>query len=141
MDKETEDYLLTMLFKHEGYSRLPYNDTLGYSTIGVGRNLETVGLSKDEAIYLLKNDIGTTVRLLEANLDVFVELSNARKIVLINMAFNMGMSRLRLFKKMIKALEAKDYKKAADEMLDSRWATQVKARAIELANMMRADGC
>ena len=61
-----------------------------------------------------------------------------RQRVYVNMTFNLGSTRLALFKKMHAAVEAKDWEKAAEEMLDSKWATQVKGRADRLAEMMRS---
>jgi lysozyme len=57
--------------------------------------------------------------------------------VLVNMAFNIGRSRLSKFKKMLHAIEEGDYNKAADEMVDSKWYSQVGRRSKELVNIMR----
>ena len=63
-------------------------------------------------------------------------MDDARLGVLIEMCYNLGLSGLAGFKKMLAAVEAGDYKKAAKEMLDSKWAFQVKGRAVELAKIM-----
>jgi lysozyme len=52
------------------------------------------------------------------------------------MAFNLGVPRLCKFKKMWAAVEAEDFSTAAKEMLDSRWANQVKSRSTKLAHAM-----
>ena len=75
---------------------------------------------------------------MSAQIPVFGELSETRKIVLINMYFNLG-NRLFKFNNMLYAIHAKDYEEAAKQMLDSKWAKQVKGRANELANMMKSD--
>ena len=54
------------------------------------------------------------------------------------MTFNLGSTRLSLFKKMHAAAAAGNYHVAAAEMLDSKWAGQVKGRADRLAEMMRS---
>lgn len=124
-----------LLIKHEGLKLKPYRCTLGKLTIGVGRNLEDRGLSEDEALYMLKNDIRNTKKE-AAQFPWYESLSETRKDVIISMIFNLGINRFKGFKRMISALETEDYAEAARQMLDSRWATQVGNRATELAKMM-----
>lgn len=124
------------LILHEGMKLKPYTDTVGKITIGVGRNLDDKGITREEAFFLLQNDIRECVRDLE-RYQWFKELDEVRKKVLVDMRFNLGPSRLQGFKKMIAALERHDYQSAANEMLDSLWAKQVKTRAERLAEMMR----
>jgi lysozyme len=105
-------------------------------TIGVGRNIENIGISHDEAMYLLGNDIDRCVREL-SHYDWFICLDDVRQGVLIELNFNIGLSRLLGFKKMIAALNSKDYVMAGAELLDSRWAIQVgKNRSNDMANRM-----
>jgi lysozyme len=124
------------LIEHEGMSLKPYKCPNGKITIGVGRNLESNGLSLDECNYLLENDIARCRR----ELDVywwFVILNENRKNALLNMCFNLGLTKLLTFKKMIVALEQKNYDRAAIEALDSRWAKQVKGRAVDIAEVIK----
>ena len=125
------------LMKHEGLRLKPYKDTEGVLTIGYGHNLEE-GISKDTARYILEEDIFNHALELKEAFPVIMELSTVRRDVLINMAFNLGVSRLRKFKKMWEALYIEKYSVAADEMLDSKWARQVGNRAVELADRMRS---
>ena len=67
----------------------------------------------------------------------FNDLNDVRQEVLANMRFNLGLANLRKFKRMIAALERRDWVDASREMLDSKWATQVGNRAIRLSNAMR----
>lgn len=125
-----------MLIRHEGLRLKPYRDSVGKLTIGVGRNLDDVGITEEEARYLLKNDIQKAV--VEAKrFRWYAKLNNPRKQAIIDMIFNLGPSRFLGFKKMLAALEAGDYEAAAREMLDSKWAQQVGRRATELAEIMR----
>ena len=124
------------LILHEGLKLKPYRCTAGKLTIGVGRNLDDKGISKEEALFLLANDIEDAIKDL-SNFDWFEDLDPVRKKVVIDMRYNLGPTRFRQFKRMIAALAAGDYKAAADQMLDSRWARQVKTRADRLAEMMR----
>lgn len=124
---------------HEGVRHKPYLCTADKLTIGVGRNLDDVGLTADEIDYLLENDIDRCCMDLDRFLPTWYALSMARQHVLIDMIFNLGLTRLNGFKRFKLALENKAYARAADEMLDSRWAKQVGKRAIRLANAMRND--
>ena len=132
-----ETRLTEMLIRHEGVRSKPYRCIAGKLTIGVGRNLEDVGISEDEAIFLLKNDIARVGRELEGALSFWSNLSLDRQLVLLDMCFNLGLAGLLGFKRMLAAVESVNYEKAADEMLDSKWARQVGSRSTELAEMMR----
>lgn len=129
--------LIQQLIDHEGLRLKPYRDTVGKLTIGVGRNLDDVGITESEARTLLENDISTVCRELDRALPWWRDLSEPRQRALADMAFNLGTPRLLGFKRMIAALERKDYEEAANEMLLSQWADQVKSRAVRLAAAMR----
>jgi lysozyme len=131
--------LKDQLILHEGLKLEPYECTAGKLTIGVGRNIEDIGITEDEARYLLDNDILRVCDELDRNLPWWRDLSDARQRVLVDMVFNLGISRFMQFQNTIAAIESGDYDKAADEMLDSRWADQVGNRAKTLARMMRED--
>lgn len=121
---------------HEGVVLEPYVDTVGKLTIGVGRNLSDNGISHDEAEYMLENDIKRAVQDVE-NQSWFKDQPEGIQKALVNMSFNLGLPRLLSFKKMIAALDKKDYATAAREALDSRWAQQVGQRAKDIAVMIR----
>jgi lysozyme len=130
------DRLKGMLIRHEGLKLSPYTCTKGRLTIGVGRNLDAVGISKNEAMVLLENDIDRAFALAEA-FPWFYSLDEVRQDVVINMLFNMGLGKFKEFTKLISALERGRFELAAIEMLDSLWAAQVGGRATELAKMMK----
>ncbi len=129
--------LRAQLVKHEGLRLKPYKDTVGKWTIGVGRNLSDVGISEAEASYLLDNDIRKAVDDASTLVENFETLNDTRQHVLIDMAFNLGRSRLSRFRLMLAAVEAGDFKQAADEMVNSRWYLQVGPRSARLELMMR----
>ena len=129
--------LKEMLIKHEGLKLKPYQCTAGKLTIGVGRNIEDRGISLTTALQMLDEDIEISVAELIKNFPRYITLSENRKMVLIDMCFNLGWPRLRGFKKMFAALEVEDYNEAANQMLDSNWAKQVGQRAKTLEAMMR----
>jgi len=132
-DRELEQQLIA----HEGISLKPYLCPAGKLTIGVGRNLDANGISSAEAMLMLRHDILVARLSLEKVLPGFLALSPPRRRVLIDMCFNLGLPRLLGFKKMLAAVLAKDFNRAADEMLASAWSTQVGQRAQTLATMMR----
>jgi len=152
------------LVLHEGLRLNVYRCPAGYQTIGVGRNLDTVGLSrdeqlrvlgcsglspsevitllkirgitKDEAMFLLRNDIEKCYADLEP-FDWFQALDPVRQKVILDMRFNLGLKGLLKFKNMIAALKVKDYKEAARQMEDSLWYKQVGNRGKRLVKMMQ----
>ena len=149
--------LIEKLIIAEGLRLQVYKDTLGIDTIGIGRNLEDRGITKEElddldiptiehvyeygiteadAVYLAENDVQIVEEELVRAHPCVDRLDAVRQLICIDMAFNMGVPRLCKFKKMWAAIEAEDYPTAAKEMLDSRWAKQVKGRATKLANAM-----
>lgn len=131
------DRLRALLIKHEALRLKPYADTAGKLTIGVGRNLEDVGISEQEAMFLLENDIGKAVAYCRQAFPWFNALCDSRQNVVASMAFNLGAAKLAEFKKMLAAIAKSDFETAANEMLCSAWAGQVGPRAVELAQMMR----
>lgn len=132
------DTLKAQLVRHEGMELHVYRDSLGVPTIGVGRNLQDVGISQAEAMVLLDNDVKRVVAELDNQLPWWRNLSESRQLVISNMAFNIGLSRLQGFRNALQAMQEGRWSDAAREMLDSRWATQVGPRARELAQMMEA---
>lgn len=125
-----------LIIKHEGLKLKPYICTAGKLTIGVGRNIKDVGISEDEAIFMLDNDIETCIKDMVRLFPSWYQLSENRQSVLANMRFNLGLTRFRSFKKMIKAVNDNDFDQAALEMEDSKWYLQVGYRSFELVNMM-----
>lgn len=163
---EDPEALMERLRKHEGVRFEPYKCSAKKWTIGIGRNLDDVGFSNQELIwlflhdgfegakgviasslslsgatYLLINDINRTITELKKRVPSFAGLNDARKQALVDMCFNLGLSRFLRFKNMLAALDRRDWDLAAEEMLDSKWARQVGdaegQRAHTLADMMQ----
>ena len=131
------DALRRQLIRHEGMRLRAYRDTVGKWTIGVGRNLDDLGITEEEAMYLLDHDMQRVEREVRAAIPWFFELDDARQMVLCNMAFNLGIAGLMGFRATLTAIKNRDYAGAAGLMLDSKWARQVGHRAAELASIMR----
>lgn len=128
-------YILAMLERDEGLRLKPYRDSVGKLTIGIGRNLDDVGISHEEAYLLLGNDIAK-VESEAARFPWFLELNEARQAVVLNMIFNLGLAGFIKFSNTIRYISAGDYNSAAEHMRNSKWADQVGARAGRLARIM-----
>ena len=129
--------LIETLKRHEGVKNTLYKCTSDKWTIGVGRNLEDVGLSEEEIDILLQNDITRTEELLDEYMSWWSDLDYIRQDAMINFVFNVGIGTAMKFKKAMTALEQGDYDVAADEMMDSNWSKQVGQRAVEVTEMIR----
>ncbi len=127
---------IQQIIRDEGLRYKAYTCTALKVTIGVGRNLEDNGLSHEEVMFLLNNDLERCADEVEKNLPWFPHLKDQRAAVIINMTFNLGITRLLQFKRMLAAVEKGDYLTASKEMLDSKWARQVPKRAERLALQM-----
>lgn len=136
MKTEPLNDLEKWIAQDEGLKLTPYLDTVEKLTIGFGRNLYDVGITREEAIYLMRNDIARCKAEL-APYAWYVNQPEGVQMALLNMCFNIGIGRLLGFRKMIMALTIKDYTEAALEALDSKWATQVGQRAKDVAVMIR----
>ena len=155
--KYNTSHFLDKLIEHEGMVLTVYEDSLGIDTIGIGRNLKDRGITKEELDYMdipnmgIVYDYGITeadarylalndIRIVENELcrvhPCVENLDSVRQLILMDMAFNMGVPRLCKFVNMWNAIHENKYDIAAKEMLDSRWANQVKSRSVKLANAM-----
>ncbi|TXG83416.1 MAG: hypothetical protein E6R13_03885 [Spirochaetes bacterium] len=143
--------------KNEGYSNTPYLDTVQKLTVGYGYNISARGIPSDWIPYIkdqlkyikfpdelmenvFKSDLLYFWAKLSDSFDWFDDLSNERKMVLIDMCYNVGWNSFNQFKKMISALSEKNYDKAAKEILDSEYARTFaklgSKRAITNSNIM-----
>lgn len=142
---------IELIKKHEGFSSRVYMDTLGNETIGYGRNIKQYPLSEAEkreieinrGLYSKESASQWLIEHIEKietelkSYRWYNKLDDTRKGIILDMAYNMGVPRLLLFKKMILALNSGDYLGASREMLNSGWAMQTKYRAIKLAEVMK----
>ena len=130
----------------EGVKYEIYKDHLGYPTFGIGHLItendpehgepDGTEISEDRVNEVFKSDVATFVseaKILFPDLDDLPEIAQQ---VIVNMAFNMGRPRLSKFKNFIAGVNDRDWVRAAEEMMDSRWADQVGARATRLRNLI-----
>ena len=132
--------LMKMLTAHEGVETHAYQCTANKTTIGVGRNIDPdggLGLSKREIEFLLANDIERVEDELYKSHPWVMRIGCVRLDAMINICFNLGLPRFNKFVKAISAGQNGDWDKSANEFLDSKWASQVGNRAIEVTEMIR----
>lgn len=131
--------LQSCLIAHEKLKHYAYVDSTNHITCGIGRNLSYggPGLSTDECLYLLGNDI----KRVKQELGPFSWYKNqdcVRQEALLELAFNMGLDGLLSFKDTLNSMEKKDYANAASQLLSSKWALQVGPnRANNIANRIK----
>lgn len=130
------DAMIEQIKRHEGFRSKPYLCSEGYPTIGYGTNLQTRGITKQEAEELLLNDLAKIDAYLN-QLGLLNGLNEARQAVLFNMVYQLGRTGFSQFKHTISYIQQGKFEQAADEMLDSRWSMQTPKRAKELADQMR----
>lgn len=144
------DILHEQLPRDEAIRRMPYDDATGQPlvpgtklvgniTIGIGRNLSGHGVNDSEIEMFLENDITAAEMAARDLLPNFDALSDVRKAVIVNMAFNLGYEKLRGFTHTLAAIRDARWDDAATLMLDSDWAREVKTRALRLSAMMRSN--
>lgn len=132
--------LRRLLLRDEGFRRSAYTDSLGYLTIGIGKLIDGRkggGITLEEALYLLENEVREKTRELGSHLPWFSRLDPVRHAVLVSMAFQLGVAGLLSFRNTLKAAEEGRWNDAADGMLRSKWATQTPGRALRLAEAFR----
>ena len=157
--KYNVSHFLDKLIEHEGMVLTVYQDTLGIDTVGIGRNLKdrgispevlsymdipnmaivyTEGINEADARYLALNDIKIVENELCKVHTCVDDLDAVRQLILMDMAFNMGVPRLCKFKKMWNAIHEGNFDAASLEMMDSKWAREVGSRARKLADAMKS---
>lgn len=149
------DHERDLLIRHESIRLEPYTDTVGKLTIGIGHNLHaepiSVGgltvwadedglhcsITEELAHEVAVKDMEAAVEGLDASQPGWRNLDEVRQAVVADMAFNLGVDGVSAFRNMWAAIRARDWERAAEEMLNSLWARQVGVRAARLAEMMR----
>lgn len=148
-----ENEAIQRMIIDEGLRLQPYKCSAGKLTIGIGRNLESnpltaeeikflgrrdlsAGITRHEAYYLLRNDLKRTEADCRRRIGFFYRLDDKRQFALVNMAFNMGIDGLCGFKKMLGYMGTGNYREAAAECLNSKYAKEVGDRAKRIAKII-----
>ena len=136
------------LERDEGVKYEVYNDHLGFPTFGIGHLITdndpecgaSVGteVSDNRVKEAFETDVQTVLSDCERLYEEFGSLPEEAQLIIANMMFNMGFTRLSKFKGMKRGVDARNWNAAADEMVDSRWYNQVTSRANRLVERMRS---
>jgi len=131
--------LMSSIKQHEGFSSTPYKDDKGVWTIGYGTNIENI--SDIEASFLLQHRVRNAQKDLKKAIDseAYFDLSFNQKNALVEFMYWLGLPTFRKFKKMIKAINERNYIEASRQMLDSRVGREYKTRTTKLANLLKGD--
>ena len=158
VQKQRSQNYFDMLVLNEGNKPKVYKDSKGNRTIGVGFNLEDAGnrkflkregidinelfdgreLSERETRTLYNHSLTQAFKDAQSYDPNFAKRPEAVKMTLVDMAFNLGLTKLNKFVDMKKGLMNNDYNMAADEMVDSKWYKQVKSRGPRMVDVMRS---
>ena len=135
------------LVRHEGYVTEIYLCSENYPTFGIGHMVTETDMeytwpvgtpvTDERILQVFHDDCKIAVEDAEKLVDNLYDHPDDVIRVLVNMVFNLGRPRLSKFKNMLAAVEAKDYVKSAEEMIDSKWYRQVGRRSEELVEIMR----
>ena len=131
------DDLLKKIKEHEGFKSRVYKCTEGYDTIGYGFAVKDLELDEDIAEEILLRKLEKLIQRVRAKFKWLDTVPHEVQGVLVNMSYQMGVNGVSKFKKALHAMQMFQWKIAADEWMDSRWARQTPNRAKELSNIIR----
>lgn len=131
--------IVETLQRDEGLRLKLYRDTRGNWLIGYGRNLAGRGISRDEAMLLLQNDILACQGDLDKHLRWWRRLSDLRQMAMLSLCYNLGIYGLKEFEIALKAMESGRYRDAARQFMNSKWARQVGDRARRITHIIEHD--
>ena len=130
--------LLNRIKHHEGFRKSVYKCTEGYDTIGYGFAIKDLEMDEDIAEEILIRKVEKLIKRVRKRFDWLDSVQREVQGILVEMSYQMGLSNVSKFKKALHAMQMLQWKKAADEMLDSRWAKQTPNRAKELSDIIRS---
>ena len=128
--------LLNRIKHHEGYRSRVYKCTEGYDTIGYGFAIKDLELDEDIAEEILIRKVEKLVKRVRSKFDWLDSVPREVQGILVEMSYQMGLSNVSKFKKALHAMQMLQWRKAADEMLDSKWAKQTPNRAKRLSDII-----
>ena len=130
--------LLNRIKHHEGFRKSVYQCTEGYDTIGYGFAIKDLEMDEDIAEEILLRKVEKLIKRVRSKFDWLDSVPREVQGVLVEMSYQMGLSGVSKFKKALHAMQMFQWKLAATELLDSRWAKQTPNRAKELSNIIRS---
>ena len=132
--------LIVNIKKNEGYISTVYKDSLGIDTIGYGFAIKDLNLEEDICDIILERKINKLRAEVKKRFKWYDNMPVIIREVVMEMCYQMGVTGFSKFKKTIGFFEAKDFKSASVEMLDSKWAVQTPGRAKQLSEKVRKVG-
>ena len=129
--------LIEDIKESEGFRDKVYKDTLGIDTIGYGFAIKDLVLEEDICDIILARKVEKLVVKVNDKFPFLQGIPVDKAEIVIEMCYQMGVTGVSKFKKMIKHLENGNFEKASVEMLDSKWAKQTPNRALKLSNRMK----
>ena len=128
------EMMKTELTRDEGKRNFPYIDTVGKTSIGIGRNLSGCGISDEEIDLMLSNDITLVVAALDTYETWWRDLDAVRQRCMLNMCFNMGIGTFRNFDTFLNYVANGQYDLAIADLKGTKWYSEVGERAIRIAS-------
>lgn len=141
--------LMQVLTYEEGFRPTPYLCSMGYVTVGLGTKLYNIAgadphdfplrVTRVQAEFWLNEEVELKEHRIMAKPyfgEIFERLNGDRKVIILSMAYQMGVTRLTKFKNMWAALDRGDWEEAQAQALDSRWAKQTPRRALRHARVL-----
>lgn len=132
MLKEIKDRLI----KSEGLALFPYKCSEDYLSLGIGRNIQTNGISEDEAMYMLENDIKRVIEELDQQWEVWRTFPADAQMVCVDLVFNLGITGFMRFSRTRYYMENGDWLAASEELLRSKYHIQLPRRSEDNARML-----
>ena len=130
--------LIEQIKQSEGFRPTVYKCTEGFDTIGYGFAIKDLEMDEDIAEEILIRKVEKLIKRVRKRFDWLDSVPREVQGILVEMSYQMGLSNVSKFKKALHAMQMLQWKKAADEMLDSRWAKQTPNRAKELSDIIRS---
>jgi lysozyme len=129
--------LIESIKKNEGYVPTVYKDSLGIDTIGYGFAIKDLKLDEDVCDIILNRKLALLLDRINNKFNWFKYMPPEIKDVVVEMCYQMGVYGFSCFKKTIAYLQDKQWEKASEEMLDSRWAIQTPNRAQRMSDIVK----
>ena len=129
--------LVKSIKEHEGYRSRIYKDSLGYDTIGYGFAIKNLYISRANADLILKDKLNVLITTASEDMPWVLHMPDIIQNVIFEMCYQMGIGGFHTFPKAISYMQTRQWEKAADEMLDSKWHKQTPKRAEEMAEIVR----
>ena len=138
MTLEVKKKILDKIIEHEGYRKSVYLDSLGKPTIGYGFLIEALELEEDICELILRRKVEKVINTVRFKFNWFDDMPEKVQDVIVNMCYQLGVNGFAKFSKTIEFFKKKEFIKASEEMLRSKWYMQTPNRAKELSRIIKS---